>query len=247
MRNSKTICLFFFITFFVQSCGTISTWVHGEAYSKDTKHTLPNTVEMLDSSETKSIVLVPSVHVGSKEDYEKIAFFLDGLKSNGYVIFHEGMYLPGNVDSLLQDTLVRKYRKMVGCNPSQMFAKKIIKHEGWISQSDVMLKEVMHVSTDKDICTDISLKEFIDCFENIYGPIILDDYDMTCPLKSREYKSRLPNASYAMNQAMLKLRDERLLDHVLNDGFDKIAVLYGSCHTCRLKFELLSRGFHFKY
>lgn len=128
-----------------------------------------------------------------------------------------------------------------------MFEEKVSKHKGWISQSDIMLKELMHISTDKDICTDVSLVEFIKYFEKNYGPINLDEYDLTCPLNSREYKSKMHDALYPMNQAMLKLRDEQLLERVHDCSYDKIAVFYGSCHTCRLKFELLSRGFQFKY
>lgn len=231
-----------------QSCGVISTWVHGPGYAWNTKHTLKQTVELIDSTGNKSIVLVPFVHVGSKEDYEKITYFIDGLKSNGYVTFHEGMYIPESLDSAELDLFYRKYRRILG-SFHMIKARNISKHDDWIPQSTDMIREYMHLSTENDICTDVSIVEFVEYFEKEYGSeVTLTEYDMTCPLQDLTYNQKiLPQSYWPMLKTIQNFRDKRLLEYVLNSDNHKIAVLYGSHHTCTLKFYLLERGYRYKY
>lgn len=231
-----------------QSCGTISTWIHGPAYTHQTKNTLKQTIELVDSTGNKSIVLVPVVHEGSKEDYDKITYFIDGLKSNGYVTFYESVHIPDDLDSATIDLYYRKFRRILG-SFSMMKPKKTARHNYWISQSESMLKEYMHLSTENDINADVSLVELVDHFERVYGDkILLTEYDMNCPLNDLTYKQkRMPNSFYATHSTIQDYRDEKLLEYVLNNNYNKIAVLYGNTHTCNLKYNLLNRGYRYKY
>lgn len=223
------------------------SWGFGSGYARSTKVTLNKTVELIDSTGTRSVILIPFVHVGSKEDYEKITYFIDGLKSNGYVTFYESTYIPESLDSASFDLLYRKYRRILGS--FKEYTKWTNRHDDWIIQSVSMAKEFMHLSTERDICADVSLAEFVEHFEEKYGrEVPLDEYDLTCPLTDLSFcRKPLPKSKWPLISTMGRFRDDRLLESVMNSEYDKIAVLYGGMHTIELEIKLLSRGYHFKY
>lgn len=237
-------------TTLTQSCTKLYyqtySWVYGQGYARSTKHTLSKSLEMVDSCRNRSIVIVPMFHIGQTEDYEKIGYFLDGLKANGYVVFKEGIKPADSItDSATIDTLERKFRRILGLDLDTYTSNGASKHRGWTVQSE----ELLHINTDKDINTDVTIDEFVRQFELENGPIILDEYDFTCPIgENANYKRKLPKGyNWKFISIVSTYRDKVLWDHIINDGYDKIAIVYGGDHTKLMKYSLKREGFRMKY
>lgn len=235
----------FLLLFSLSSCASINTAVlgavTGPGFATKTKKTLAKTIELIDSTETRSVVIVPMIHIGAEKDYEKIGMFLDGLKSRGYVTFYEGIHLP---DSALEvsciDTLFRKFRKMVGVDPFYEFSKISLRRKGWIYQEAEMMTNVLNLSSDRDFNVDISIMDLIDAYEKSNGEIILDGDDLKYKLGSSEYKKRKASKSFHwIIVGPFSVRDKYLLNEVLNSEYEKIAIVYGSQHCGILKNALI--------
>lgn len=238
------------LTMTFQSCSSLVphfySWVYGQGFARSTRLTLTKSLEMVDSSGKKSIFILPMCHVGSIEDYEKIALFIDGLKGNGYVTFVEGIKPPAaNLDSSSVDTLLRKMRKLLGFNPATQLDYLVSKHNGWTYQSE----SILHLCTEKDLYTDISIDEFIWQFELKHGPIVLDEYDYSCPLDENDNYKRKPSPKYKrpIKSIVCDYRNEVLRNHIVNDGYEKIVVIYGGEHTKMMKYSLQRDGFKMKH
>lgn len=233
-----------------QSCSPLvsqlESWVYGQGYARSTRLTLSKSLEMVDSTRGRHIMIVPMVHIGSAEDYEKIAYFLDGLKANGYVTFTEGITWPLSLtDSAAIDTLMRKYRRALGYSVNPYLSDRSSKHNGWAVQD----YELMHLNTDRDIDTDIPVDEFVRQYELKYGPIVLDDYDFYCPLYGNDQYKRKREKGFnqKFNSIVCDYRNTVLWNHIVNDGYDKIAIVYGGAHTRMLKYNLQKEGFQMKH
>ncbi|MCQ2118771.1 MAG: hypothetical protein MJY84_02480 [Bacteroidales bacterium] len=201
---------------------------------------------MIDSTRDRHIMIVPMVHIGSAEDYEKIGYFLDGLKANGYVIFKEGVKPAESItDSAAIDTLERKFRRMIGFDLEKYYSNGASRHKRWTEQNERLL----HLDTEKDINTDVSIEEFVRQFELENGPVILDEYDLSCPLNGNNNYKHKRSLQYnrSLNSVIMNYRDTVLWNHIVNDGYDKIAIVYGGAHTRMLKYSLQKEGFQMKH
>ena len=225
----------------LSSCASINTAVlgavTGPGFATKTKKTLAKTIELIDSTETRSVVIVPMIHIGAEKDYEKIGVFLDGLKSRGYYVYHEGIRPPeDSLDSCYLDTLLRKFRKMVGSDILYDYPDMASKRKGWVCQTESSIVS----DSDHDLCIDITMDQLLKKYEETHGTIVLDDYDRQCPLGSGDYKSGPGMKGYHwIMGGRLSPRDSLLKEHVLNDGYEKIAVVYGSFHSRILKNDLI--------
>ena len=185
------------------------------------------------------------VHVGAAQDYEKVAVYLDGLRSRGYHLFFEGVTLPDNLDSCHIDTLRRKFRKLLGVDTQTLYPHMARKHKGWIVQN----LPAFPLGTNEHI-VDLSLDELVSLYEQRYEPVVLEEFDLQCPLGSEEYGRHHSSKGFSsfICSRFYSPRDSLLKAHVLNDGYDKIAVIYGSEHCSYLKNELRYRyGYHLKF
>lgn len=199
-------------------------------------------MELVDSTGTKTVILIPMFHIGAAKDYDKIGIYLDGLRSRGFTVFYEGVNCPKASEVTPEtDTIIRKARRIVGIDITggyDKIAKK--RNKNWIEQD----YDLMHID-DNDICPDITLVEMVDKYEEKYGPVILDSKDFKYPLGSVDYKrKRLSGASYVINS----IRDKKLLNAILDDGYQNVVVVYGSNHCETLKGRLIfSKGFRPRY
>lgn len=72
-------------------------------------------MELVDSTGTKTVILIPMIHIGAAKDYDKIGIYLDGLRSRGFTVFYEGVNCPKASEVTPEtDTIIRKARRIVG-------------------------------------------------------------------------------------------------------------------------------------
>lgn len=248
------------LPFVTVSCSTILEIAAGDAFTTTTRRTLKKTLELVDSTGEKSVILVPMIHIGKAKDYDRIKQYLNELKAKGYVTFFEGIvYTSASLersypvpvtyftvlsdsvklvdDSEIIDTLSRKVRRGYGADPLTLINSHA-KH-GKISQS----RSVLGLTTSNDYWTDMSIADLVRQHESRYSKIELSPYDWAVPLDDPKYNSR--KAGGRIYRFVNTIRDEHLLSLILSSDFDKIAVVYGAAHTNQVKFHLIC-DHHFK-
>lgn len=259
-KMSSIILSCIILPFVMLSCSTILELAAGDAFTTTTRRTLKKTLELVDSTGKRSVVLVPMVHVGKAKDYERIRQYLNKLKANGYVTFFEGLvYTSASLErsypvpvtyftvwsdsvksvdnSEILDTLSRKVRRGYGSDPFTLINSHA--KYGKISQS----RSILGLTTSNDYWTDMSMADLVWQHENRYSKIVLSEYDWNVPLDDPKYNSR--KAGGRIYRFVNTIRDEHLLSLILSSDFDKIAVVYGAAHTNQVKFHLIY-DHHFK-
>lgn len=211
----------------------------------------------VDSSETKTVVLIPMFHVAKPAHYKKINDYLDTLKSHGYVTFGEGcmpsdrftdtldiplyrdvgdLYSP--VDSMKLDTLYRKMRKIMGHDIDSQHDRIASR---WNRTTQV---SVMQMYGDRDYWVDETYADLIKDFETRYGEIELSSYDFECSIDSEKYKGKEDKRWVSVRSNNDSYCSIRIARCIFESSFDKIAVVYGYSHTHRLYwFVLPEKGY----
>lgn len=218
------------------SCG-ICEKIIGSGSSFRTKSTISQSFELVDSTGTKTVILIPMVHIGSAKDYHKIGIYLDGLRSRGFTVLYEGIGDPEEAEPTPEmDTILRKFRRIIGKDifyGHDFQAKR--RNEKWIGQD----YDLVRIDRENDICPDMSITEIVCKYEEKFGPVILDSKDMKCPIGTEDYKrKRLCGESYVLRD----IRDKKLLEAILDEKYQNIAVVYGSAHCESIKGRLIFKN-----
>ena len=190
----------------------------------------------------KEIIYIPMIHLGQPEFYGQIKQFVTQKRSEGYKIYYEKLTY-GPSDSLLQDTLLLKARKITGYYFKGIYTDKNNatspfrdKYEQFTRQTE----ENTGIDIEKDFRVDLNMRQLIAQIETDHSPIVLDSCDYTTPptakYNCKQYKeySRLFLRTY---------RDEYLLATLLATPHKKIILLYGVNHYDFLSPELNKAGF----
>ena len=190
----------------------------------------------------KEIIYIPMIHLGQPEFYGQIKQFVTQKRSEGYKIYYEKLTY-GTSDSLLQDTLLLKARKITGYYFKGIYTDKNNatspfrdKYEQFTRQTE----ENTGIDIEKDFRVDLNMRQLIAQIETDHSPIVLDSCDYTTPptakYNCKHYKeySRLFLRTY---------RDEYLLATLLATPHKKIILLYGVNHYDFLSPELNKAGF----
>ncbi len=190
----------------------------------------------------KEIIYIPMIHLGQPEFYGQIKQFVTQKRSEGYKIYYEKLTY-GTSDSLLQDTLLLKARKITGYYFKGIYTDKNNatspfrdKYEQFTRQTE----ENTGIDIEKDFRVDLNMRQLIAQIETDHSPIVLDSCDYTTPptakYNCKQYKeySRLFLRTY---------RDEYLLATLLATPHKKIILLYGVNHYDFLSPELNKAGF----
>jgi len=248
-----------FLTIFIMAGASISCSIlakHGIPLSSS--QILDSIQTYVDSTNTKTVVLIPMYHIAKSSVYDDLADYLETLKFQGYVTFCEGLlptdkysdslsiplykdlhtlYSPDN--PLKLDTLKRKMRKMLGHELGSIHDETASQH-GMVVQTQSSLKQL---TSDMDYWVDVTYADMIQEFEERFGEIELSQYDYDCPLESNEYKRkedrRFTDLRVGSNKCNVKLGR-----WVLDPRFNKIAVVFGYSHISYLRwFVLKSNGY----
>ena len=190
----------------------------------------------------KEIIYIPMIHLGQKEFYDQIKQFVTQKRDEGYKIYYEKLTY-GTSDSLLQDTLLLKARKITGYYFKGIYTDKNNatspfrdKYEQFTRQTE----ENTGIDIEKDFRVDLNMRQLIAQIETDHSPIVLDSCDYTTPptakYNCKQYKeySRLFLRTY---------RDDYLLATLLATPHKKIILLYGVNHYDFLSPELKKAGF----
>lgn len=206
----------------------------------------------VDSTGTRTIVLVPVTHTAKSSHYQKINDYLNTLRAHGYVTFSEGVMRSDKFTDTLDlplvrdvydvfcpidlsrlDTLSRKIRKIMGVNLAHKYDKRASR---WRRDKD---SEALDVFGDKDYWVDETYADLIDEFEKRFGEIELSKYDLECPLDSNEYKGKEDERWVSCRRNKNGYCNTKLARCILESGFDKIAVVYGYSHIHTLYWFVL--------
>lgn len=228
----KKVILFFFllsILFTLQGC-TTTTVLWGRAWGTGAK----SYTKYINSDTGREVVMVGMIHMEKPEFYDEVRLLLDSLKSEGYVVFCEGV-TDGAAPPRL-DTVLRKIRRVTGMDLDRFYAKKVSANKRiYVKQSNLELG----LTTDRDFNVDLTLDEMVRQYEDKYDEeIVLSDYDWNTPL-TKKYRPRKAGKEQYNDYTMIHtLRERHIIDAVRNSPYDKIVLLYGQAHWYRLSSDL---------
>lgn len=180
----------------------------------------------VNEEEGRTFVYVPMIHVQKPGFFARTKEYLDHLKSEGFVVFYE---LSIDRDTLDIDQLLINYRKFRKISGYRFFStegssvSRPLRNGKYVLQT----RELLGLTTDRDIWADLYTETVIELYENEYGEIELDDYDYDTPLRDKYKSTATPNQRYAFNR---KYRDEHLSEMLMESEYPDIAVVYGSAH-----------------
>lgn len=192
----------------------------------------------------KTLAFVPMTHIAEPTFYEQVKFKVDSLRKDGFVIFYEGVSLSkdNKLDSLQKDTLKRKVRKLMGFhlgggykNKENKSLPKILRNtKKYVNQTDKNTG-----ITKKDRRVDIPIDELIARYEKDKVEIKLTNCDWETAL----YEKYNCNDSYENDYVLMQLRNDYILERIRFSKQKKIALVYGSNHYKRMRYDLVSSGF----
>lgn len=171
---------------------------------------------------TKNVAFIGIKHLTKPKDLAKFKRDIDSLRDDGYTIMYEGVHI-GTKDSVVEDVIRRKFRRVTGFNLSAYLdATNIIAN---IFKVDGVIERSRY---DEDICADYSIDSIVLKYEELKGPIILSKCD---------YQTRLDN-NYSCTKTDRQniifmtqtLSDNKLLAEIIRHPNNKIAVLFGAAH-----------------
>jgi hypothetical protein len=172
----------------------------------------------------RQIVMLGMIHLEKPQFFDEIRHYLDSLKRDGYVVFHEGVKGDG-IDSLRLDTLLRKFRRVTGVYLTE-FYDNISVGEKHVIQSTSMLG----LNTPGDILVDTDYDELITEYEKRYGEILLSDYDLRTPLTQKYKRRKAGKEKYSKYNMIYTIREDHIAEAVRNSPHQKIVLLYGKGH-----------------
>ncbi|MDR2207007.1 MAG: hypothetical protein LBE36_12730 [Flavobacteriaceae bacterium] len=184
----------------------------------------------------KRIVFFPMHHIGTKAFYDDVTAKTDSLKAEDYFFLYEKV-----TASKKNDTLLRKYRKLMGLPVAKS------SEEGYIGIINAKFpkfkfkKEVVNqpsyeefgLTPENSINADANLSEVIDFYESKYGKVVLSECDFeTSPYEeySRNCKKMNKINSENFDDAIVNFRNDVIVQKINELPNKKIAVIYGEDH-----------------
>jgi len=178
----------------------------------------------------KEIKLIPMHHLGKKEFYDDVKAKISQFKNDGYVVYYEQISSKLEVDSIQNDIIRRKVRKIKGFSGSYTDIAKGTFLEKYVKQPSY--KELGIDENDKR--ADVDYLQFINEWEKLNGVIILDSLDLNTKFDAKYEKGTFyTNKQY--EKIVIEYRNNYLLDLIKTSKKSKILVVYGEGH--RKNFE----------
>lgn len=199
--------------------------------------------------EEKKIVMIPVLHVETREYYEEVKKYMDSLKNCGYVVFYEGVGLRNAMKCLRLDeteilcrldTLYRKFRKITGfhidyMNDSNNGLKPLLRKDKYVYQS----REMLGLTGEKDIHVDVNLEDLIGKYESDNGKIALSQYDWITDLNDRYKCSKANRGRSAI--MLYHIRNKHIINEILSSQYQKIILVYGKAHIPMIGLTLTNK------
>jgi hypothetical protein len=194
------------------------------------------------SFKDKVVLLVPMTHIGEPVFYRSLKDSILFWKNQDYKIYYEQVerrFEQIEVDSLMADTLFRKWRNIRRGNTAtkEQYSQLNESLEGKIVQPSW---ETLGVDSN-DVNADITIKKIISLYEEKYGSIMLSDCDMQTPLDEK-YACKNNGIANDIMPIILDYRNHYVA-HLLDQSIDKkIVVVYGALHIKGIKKILKSNA-----
>lgn len=204
------------------------------------------------------IIIIPMHHIGTENFYKNVRKKVDSLTNLKYKIFYE-MILTNNMksnDSSIQEimdtTMILKFRKAFGLiglsakgttNYIEFFKEKGIKiKKNLVPQSnltDLGLKNKLSENVDA------TMDELIRAYENKYGNIILEEYDLKTKLFDNYDRNKCKNKidKQMFNEFITHYRNGVIINKINQNKNAKIAIVYGKNHFVGIKDSLQKLGY----
>jgi hypothetical protein len=192
------------------------------------KHGLEKQMKLKHPETGREIVMIGMMHVEKPEFFDEIRQYLDSVKREGYVVFYEGIR-NGNkedADSLRIDTILRKFRRVVGVDLDLFYSNEKLLSGKYTMQT----LTILGLTTEKDINTDMTYNELITEYEKRYGEIVLSDYDWQTDLGEKYRRRKAGKQKYSEYRMTNTIREDFVVEKVLNSSHEKIVLLYGAAH-----------------
>ena len=191
----------------------------------------------------KEVVFVPMVHLGTELFYQDVTRKVDSLREKGFVFYYENTKAD-----IKQDTILRKTRKIRGIPISKNGYKGSIDSIlGNIKLKKKLINqppyEDLGLKADFSKNVDASLKEMIDFYEAKYGEIILNDCDFSTTIYEKTTCKDEKIEDEILDDMVINFRNTIVVNEVIKDVSNKIAILYGKRHFIGIKDSLLKEGF----
>jgi len=184
-------------------------------------------------------------HIGRQAFYDDVKQQIDSLHRIGYVVYYELVTTPQSIDSSVKDTLLRKFRKIVG----QYSAGGYLKKDGLLAGKKYkFLKELVNQPKDHsigldaaiDMNVDAFLNDLVNAYENKYSKIILEPCDFDTGLND-EYNCTKINNEAGRNFFLKDYRNDFITNRIINSPDNKIVLLYGKNHYYGILNNLLQK------
>lgn len=194
------------------------------------------------------------IHVEKPSFYEEVKNYLDSLRTDGYVIFWEGIITPSPVDSLLlasvrqdrlrealtltidsltQDTIDRKFRKIFGMHltsyrdtGNQSVPQRYKRKRELIDQT----AQNTGIDFNKDIWADLSKAELIEIYEREIKKIELTEYDFQTGLFEKYSSKRKELKGHSRFALLHTFREAHVEKMIRESSHKKIVLLFGKGH-----------------
>lgn len=217
----KNIVALLLISVVFASCGRALTGLALKFYQHPTPHYYTNG--------DKQLVFIPMIHLNKPEFYDEVKQYVDSLRNDGYVFVYESVKPSKDLDSVQEDLIRRKFRRVVGFDLTSYTDKdnenmKRYRVKGAVSQTMANTG----LSREKDILGDIGADSLIRIYEKEKGQIVLSEYDLKTPLNKKYKGDKLPKSD--KDYLILTVRNKVLSDKIAALQDKKIAVLYGALH-----------------
>lgn len=183
----------------------------------------PTRVQLQD----KTILLTPIVHFGQKVFFDALTDSVVKWKGQGYTVFYEEMNVgphERNIPVAEYEIVLKKMRKMMGGAPTRESYAKL--QEDFPDAITQPLYADLGVDS-LDFNADVTLKEFVDEYERLYGTQTLSSCDLKTPLDSLFECEILQND---LNPVIDDFRNRELIKQLVAAKQDKIVLLYGAHH-----------------
>lgn len=173
----------------------------------------------------RSVKFIGMHHMGKKMYYDKVKDSVDQLKRSGYVVYYEKTKVL--TDTLQQDTVNRKLKKMLGFIPGFDSYKKITE-DNPVFKKYIVQPSYQTLGIDSlDINADISQLEMTLAYEKKFGEIILTKEDFNIPI-NQSVKRELPKKK--VDDIIINYRNASLANTVSTSNDKKILIIYGLRH-----------------
>jgi len=194
------------------------------------------------SNEDKKIVIIGMHHIGKQSFYDDVRFKVDSLRNLGFDFLYETIKYDSDFPKEQQNLYDMKFRKFLGLHIGKegyfdTITNKIAGRVKVDKEHKLVNQPRYHklgVDSLIDTKADLPKNILIDKFETKYGVIELEECDYNTPLgetyKCTIWKKRDKNRSEMNNYLIQDIRNEEIVNKIVNSKNNNIAVIYGKNH-----------------